>query len=305
MKAKANYWGGPVCIERLRFVNVPGGEAAYDAFTTGELTMAYLAEPKAVADAEADGHDGYRNVASGSNYLVMNNGVRGTESPLKDPRIRQAVAAAINVEIINDRVNGGEGLPSSAIIWEGLPIDPGIDGPPYDLALATRLVTEVKGEGWDGRLRLTANNTPQTTELSITVEAMLEAAGMTIDVENLPVAEANRKVLIEPDFDLGFSGLSIYEESPYARLDQFETGNVRTRTGFSDPRMDTALQGLRRAATRAEKKTAMGEVQRVWNETIPSTVLWSTNEFVVADDSVHGVIYSRDTVPLFHRAYLS
>jgi peptide/nickel transport system substrate-binding protein len=304
LKAKTDYWGGPVCIENLRFVYIRGGQGTYDAFRNGELQMAFISEPKVVADAKAAGVKGYENIANGANYLVLNNGVRGTTSPLSDIRIRQAVAAAIDVNIINQRVDSGAGLPSSALIWKDDPLYPGVPGPVYDPERAKQLVTEAKAAGWDGKLRLVGQDTPAAIEQAITVEAMLEAVGMDISVESLPTNEANARVLTNPDFDLGFSGLSIFEDSPWARLNQFETGNVRSRTGYSNPEMDAALTELKSAVTREQKRAALGKIQKVWNETVPSTVLTTRTEFVATDDSVKGLVYSRDTVPMFYDAYL-
>jgi len=304
MKAKDDYWGGPVCIDTLRFVSIPGAAGTYEAFTNGEVDMAYLSEPLVVAKAEEDGAQGYTNIANASTLLFMNIGVRNTSSPLEDIRIRRAVVAAIDVDLINTRVYEGHGLTTSALIWEDSPLYTGAEGPAYDPDLARRLVDEAKGAGWDGHLRLIGSNVPLMHNLAITVEGMLEAVGMEIDVETLEPTEASRRILIEPDFDLGISGMSIYESSPYARLDQFETGSVRSRTGLSHPDMDAALDELRRAASREEKQAAIAEIQRVWNEDVPSAVIASAKELVATHDHVRGVVYSRDTVPLFHQAFV-
>jgi peptide/nickel transport system substrate-binding protein len=45
LKAREDYWDGPVCIERLRFVFVPGSRATYDAFKAGDLDVASSARP--------------------------------------------------------------------------------------------------------------------------------------------------------------------------------------------------------------------------------------------------------------------
>ncbi len=305
MKAKSDYWGGPVCIDTLRFVSVSGGRATYQAFTKGETQMAFLTDPVVEADAHADHVKLFEQVSSADRWLVMNNGVRGTSSPLKDVRIRKAVAAAIDLDTLNQRVYDGKSRPSSALIWKDVPIYPGIDGPKYDPNLAKQLVAEAKAAGWDGKLRLTASNVPTDMEATVTLKAMLEAAGMQIAAENLPVNDASRKVLTEPDFDLGFSGLSVFEDSPYARLDQFATGNVRSRTGYSAPDMDAALEELKRAETRDQKKAALAKVQQAWNNGTPSAILLSGAWTVLVQPQVHGVEFSRDVVPLFHHAYIA
>jgi peptide/nickel transport system substrate-binding protein len=99
-------------------------------------------------------------------------------------------------------------------------------------------------------------------------------------------------------------GLSMFEESPWARLNSYESDNVRNRTGYANPEMDAALNELKLAVTREEKKAAMANVQEIWNETVPTAMLAAVEEFIINDGTVHGVIYSRDTTPMFHDAYI-
>lgn len=304
-KAKADYWGGPVCIDTLRFVSILGSRATYEAFKKGELQLAFLNEAPVVKDAKAAGVKGYENIASGSTYIVMNQGVRGTKSPFTDIRLRKAVAAAIDVNLLNQRVLEGSGLPGTSIIAKESPIFPGVDGPQYSPDTAKKLVAEAKAAGFDGKIRLTSGNTPTAINQTLTIQAFLQAVGFDVTNEILPSNEANAKVLTNPNFDLGFSGLSIFEESPYARLNQFELGSVRSRTGYGNAEMDRALDQLKRAATRNEKKAALAAVQRVWNETIPSHAILSTREFLATDPKLRGLVVNRDTVPLFHKAYLA
>ena len=89
-----------------------------------------------------------------------------------------------------------------------------------------------------------------------------------------------------------------------ARLNAWESDSTRNRTGYGDPDMDQALEQLRMAVTRDDKREAMSEIQQVWNETVPSAVLFAREEFVATSDSIHGLVYSRDTVPMFHDAYV-
>lgn len=305
MKAKADYWGGPVCIETLRFINVSGGRGTYEAFKKNEMQMALINDAQVIAEAKGAGTKGFENISSGNVYIVMNQGVRGTQSPFTDIRLRRAVAMAVDPNIINQRVFGGKAMPGTTIIAKESPLSPGVDGPKLDVEGAKKLVAEAKAAGFSGKIRLTGTNVQTAVEQSITIEAMLEAVGFDVTVESLPPAEANRRVLTEPNFDLGFSGLSIFEELPWARLNQFETGSVRSRTGYGNPNMDKALTQLKAASNRAEKKAAIGEIQKVWNETIPSAVVMSTTELLATAPQVRGITVTRDTVPLFHKAYIA
>src|SRR5690606_6063175 len=112
--------------------------------------------------------------------LLMNNGVEvtcqggqpavcagqpdGTRVPTETATarklVRQAIAAAINPVVIDERENDGFGEPDTALLQSTFPWDPKVPGPAYDLERAKDLVEQAKAEGWDGKVRLKCDNTP-------------------------------------------------------------------------------------------------------------------------------------------------
>src|SRR5690606_28430055 len=101
------------------------------------------------------------DIKSMNNLLFMNN----TREHLSDVRVRKAVAYAIDVDALDERVNDGEGLPTSAVIVDASRHYQGLDGPPYDPAQARQLLDEVKREtGWDGHLGMVCGNTPSSID---------------------------------------------------------------------------------------------------------------------------------------------
>jgi peptide/nickel transport system substrate-binding protein len=304
LKAKDDYWGGPVCIDTLRFVYVPGAQATYDAFNKDELQLAFLREPPVVAQALDAGVKGYSNVAGAGSVLLLNNGSKGTTPATRDVRVRQAVAHALDLDTLNDRVEDGTGLPSSALIPEQSLLYDGKKGPAYDPDQARSLVDQAKADGWDGKLHFLCGNTAEATDLSIGVKAMLEAVGMQVAVENLPAAELNQRAIFGADYDVACGGMSIFTESPIARLNQFQSVSPRNGVGYANPAMDAALEDLKRAAAIDQSKAALDEVQDVWNDTVPTMSLFSVQEYLAYKDEVHGLVFSRDTTVMFYDAYL-
>jgi peptide/nickel transport system substrate-binding protein len=305
LTAKDNYWGGPVCIETLRLTYVPGGEATYEAFQAGELDVAFLLDSQPRAQAQADGVQGYSNVSGATNVLLMNAGIGGSDVPTDDVRLRRAIAYALDLEAIDERSEGGEGLPTSLLAIDPMAIQPDTDEIPFDPDESRELIAEVMDEtGWDGRVRLLGGDTPVLQEMSIVIEALLESVGLEVEPENLPTEVVNERIIFSPDYDLALFSMSLFEESPMARLNQWYTDSPRSRTGFGDPAMDEALTVLQRAVTREEKQEAMTEVQEVWNETVPSAVLFAREDFIAYQDDVHGLRFSRDSTPVFHTAFL-
>ena len=117
-EARDDYWDGPVCIETLRFAKVDADDTRLDAFLNGELDAAFMRSASALADAREQGVNLSSQVSNGGFLLMINNGARGTARPGSDLRVRQAIAYALDPELIDDRATGGAGIPSSALVPE-------------------------------------------------------------------------------------------------------------------------------------------------------------------------------------------
>jgi len=302
LAAKDDYWRGPVCVETLTIVSVPGAPATLDAFQLGELDVAYFSNaPLEVAELREAGVAVRGQVTNGNTVIVFNIArTPDSPSPVEDVRLRRAVHAAMDVALIDQRVFDGAGIPGSSLVEPTQGWSPGIPGPQYDEDLAKSLVDEVKADGWDGKLTLVANDAPASAvDTAILVEALLEAVGMEIDLVLLPRGEVRTRIITEPDFDLAFFGISAFEEAPTARYTSYLTGNGRNRTGYGTPEMDAAISELNKALTREDKKTAMAAMQEIWNEDIPSVILNHGEWIVASADNLHGIFISRDVAPMF------
>jgi peptide/nickel transport system substrate-binding protein len=307
MRAKADYWDGPVCIEELRFVVVPGADATYDAFQTGELQAMFLYEPRTIAQAHEDGvagHSGFMNLGG---MMLVNIGAGDTEPPTADVRVRQAMAAAVDPEVINDRVYDGTGLATNAIVSDESRYEPGVDGPEIDPELAADLVDEVKADtDWDGSVRLLCRADPDSQETCITVKGMMDAVGFDVTLETAATVGDNiRRVIMEQDFDIANWSVSVHEEGPWRGLSQFYSDAPNNRNGYASPEMDEALDALRSAASLDEENAALADVQEVWNETIPSVNFATREEFIGWSDDVAGIQPTADAVVFFDDAYLT
>jgi peptide/nickel transport system substrate-binding protein len=301
--AKDDYWGGPVCIETLRFTSVPGGQGTYDAFRSGELDVMFMSDAEPIADAKDDGVDHAVQLSGGQGYLL--NGGMGESPVLADVRLREAVARAIDIDLINERVYGGTALPGTGLTHPDQTIYPGIDGLEYDPDRASELVEEVKEEtGWDGSIRLTGFDTPESMEQSIAVEAMLETVGFEVEVENLPQQEALQKILFEGDYDIGAGAASIFDAGPVRGMNQFHSESVRNRVGLSSPEMDAAIENLYMAADVDEMRDAMVDVQEAFNELVPTVNILSAEWFAGWQDHVGGLTMTRESTVMFHDAYV-
>jgi peptide/nickel transport system substrate-binding protein len=302
MTAKDDYWGGPVCIEQLRFVFVPGGAATYEAFGLDELDVALIRDPLVAADVADDGVANFSTLVNMGEAILINAGQGGNPVPTSDVRLRQAVAHAIDPEQLAARAWEGNGLPTSAVLSEPSLYFDGGEGPAYDPAKARALVDEVKAEGaWDGSLRLVC---PQRPEFDLALEAMLEAGGFDVALNNtLTIADAITSVRVNGDYDVACWGLDADDPDLWRRLND-NLNSANSRTGYASPEMDAALAALRGAMGIDETKAAMDQVQEVWNATVPAAPVAGVEQVVIYDDDVRGLLPTSKSVVLFSEAYL-
>lgn len=307
LKAKADYWGGPVCVEQLRFVTIAGGKGTYDAFEVGELDVALLRDPTVIAEASDTGVDAYRSLYNLTSFLLVNHGARGAVTPTTDPVVRQAIGAALDPKLLDQRANGGNGFPSSAIVHpeSGLAaVAADLKGVSYDPEKARQLVSQAKANGWDGKLRVVAYNTPDRIELSLAVQAQLEAAGIDVVLDNQnTVNDFIKKIRVDGNYDLAVWGIFVEDGAPWAALDGFRSDNVQNLGGYKDPNMDAALLELKHAVEPAQVGAALRKVQAAWNDTLPAIAWAAAEDVVIWAKDVHGLEFSQDTLMFFNHAF--
>jgi peptide/nickel transport system substrate-binding protein len=331
LKRNPNYWGGQVYLDQLVFVPIVGGSAAYDALKNNTVQAAFLRDAAIIAQAKSDGFGGYENILSAGETMVINNGVKiackggqpapictgladgamaATITPTSDKRLRQAVAASIDLDALNQRVYQGKSkLYNTALIHPNSRWYSGVEGPKYDLAAAKQLVTQVKAEGkWDGSIRLSCSNS--SPNWGIAVKTMLEAAGFKVTLTDGQDVQANTStVIVKKDYDLACFGTGIADEEPLFALNRDLNsafgGNAGNWVGYSNPAVDTALAQARAAKTDADKKAAIDIIAKAYTADIPFLTLGAVSEFIAWGKQVHGVVPTLGTNVNFDKAFLS
>jgi len=302
---KDDYWDGPVCLERLRFIPLPVATTNYEAFKRGEVQVSYTNDAPTAAEVRAAGVQHFVSLESHGSSLLINHGYRGATPPTADVRVRKAIAYAIDVDALNDRIWDGKAIATSALVAEGSRYYQGLQGPPHDPARARALVEEVKAEGtWDGSVELTC--TAPSQDLAVTIEGMLEAVGFSVQTEaTLTTPDMLGRIFGAGNYQLNCWAWTASDVEFWARLYQnlysTSTGNVQ---GYNNPDMDAAIDELQAARDDDEIKRALAKVQEIWNETIPLTIFNGREAIIYWADEVHGLDISLRTLVFFDDTWL-
>jgi peptide/nickel transport system substrate-binding protein len=303
MKAKDDYWGGPVCIDELHFVTVGDEETKYDALQTGEVQAAYLSDAKLIDDADHAGLAVHRDLVNGQ-MVMLNHGVRGSTPPTTDIRLRRAIIDAIDPKVVDERATGGLGAPTAALVEASSLYARGATGPKPDPDAARALVAEVKAStGWDGRLRLVCGNADE--EGAIAIEGMLTNVGITVERTSVSTADLIQQVLADANYDAACWSLQLFEAGAWAKLDRFlRSDSPANRMGYANPAMDAALVQMRNASTVDEQAAAIGTIQQLWEADAISPILGATRPAIVSAPDVGGLAFNQETMAYFDKAYL-
>jgi peptide/nickel transport system substrate-binding protein len=314
LKKNPNYWGGDVYLDEVRFILVGGQDATYEALKANTAQLAYIRDPRFVAQARDDGNVAFESVYSAGDTMLMNNGVpvpcKGgqpaplctgqadgalvpTKSPFSDKRLRQAAAAAIDLPQLDQRLNQGKADYNSALFAKNSRWYAGTEGPKYDLDTAKKLVSQVKAEGnWDGTVRVRCS--AERSDWGIAIQTMLQAAGFTVQLTQDQDTQATiTAVIVNKDFDAACWGTSISDAEPWFAVNRdFNsklTGFAGNWVGYSNPQVDAALANAQSAKSDADKKAALDVVSKAYAVDVPFLVIGATNDIIAARQTVHGV----------------
>lgn len=302
LKARPDYWGGEPNLDGLKFVAIAGDQPKIEALRTNGINMAYLGNAEAVEAAMAE----FPGYAEPVNLKLLGQINAAPGRPGEDPRVRQAIAFAVDPEVIDQRVREGKGLPGTDMFqpwstWHG-----DVDGITPSPERATELLNEAKADGYDGKITFLSVNNPDSQELALAVQAQLNAVGFDTAVEYASSStDLVKRRFVDKDFDLSFGGFSMSDVDPeirlYGALHSESTNNI---LAYNSPQMDELLNEVLSAPDEEAKRAAIGKVQELVNVDQPMPLWGAGINFVAWTPNVYGVTPLNDSIMLFDKAFL-
>jgi peptide/nickel transport system substrate-binding protein len=299
LKARSDYWDGPVCIETLRFVYIPGAAPTYDAFRNGELDAAFLRDPIVTADVEADGvqHFWFDQDCGG---LLTYNHREGR--PTSDIRLREALSLAIDPQIISDRAfQGALETTKSLFGAESRWMSDAVEEQPYDPERASQLVEEVKADGWDGTLNFVGVAEGTGPDTALAIQGMLAAVGVDAEPELIPQVDSIGR-MGAGEFDIIGNGFNCGPDTALLSLIRnLSSTSPTNRMGYVSPAMDELLnQAL--ATPVADLAPVMAEINNQLNADWAAAPYSVGTEGLIWADNVSGIVPTYSSIFLFDNA---
>jgi peptide/nickel transport system substrate-binding protein len=313
MVRNPNYFGGPAYLDSITFLDKgdTGGQLTYESLKAGTTQAAFLRDPAVVAQAKADKFGGFSTMNHNGSIVLLNMGVNKadgtpTNPSTKDLKVRQAIQAAIDVKVVNDRGYQGKAPAGGEMFQSSFPWNPGVAAPKFDLDLAKKLTNEAKAGGWNGNVQVLFTNTQLGRDVGQAVTTMLQAAGMnaTLDLQESTVQQ--QRVASTKDFEVATWGISVSPDdyAPFALAQNLRSDAASNRVGFKSPVVDQALKDMRSAKTDDARKAAYKVVADEVAKQVPFVTFAAIEEYNAYSSKLQGVVGGGRSYVFFDKAWL-
>jgi peptide/nickel transport system substrate-binding protein len=249
-------------LDKLTIVPIPDSGQRVAALRTGDIDIFQTADSATVATAEEQGFAAQKISGSSSTILLLNN----AKPPFNDVRARQALAYAINKDVINERVYDGVRVPSySGFATDSPYYNPDAGTPQYDPERAKELVEELGGL----KFSLVCIPTPEADGILQLIKQMGEQVGMEIELQTQEQgAYVNRIFSKAGDYEA-----ACFRSSHFIEPDAIRPGLTTDDPGnlvfYSNPEVDRLLEEARQTADFEERKEKYFRVQEITGEEVP------------------------------------
>ena len=272
LKANPDYWNGKPYFANVTFRAVPEDATRVADLQSGKAQLALgLTSDDAPAIKSAPNLQLLTGPTERVAYMAFN--ALGP-SPLKDVRLREAIAYAIDTKSLIDNLLSGYGKQVPELLTPlHVGYDPKIPGYPYDPAKAKQLLAAA---GDSSGLNLTFTTSPTYDQRIVqAIQGELQQVGVTVKIQSYDFATYLNKVQ-SPQHnwgDLRFGQWSC------ACLDAdgviyplFHTGSIWS--SYSDPVFDKAVDAARSTLDPAQRTADYATALEILQKDVPAVALW-------------------------------
>ncbi|SDG34283.1 ABC transporter substrate-binding protein [Pseudonocardia oroxyli] len=262
---------------------IPDSQQKYNALVSGQGQIMHdSVDFQLASTAEAAGFQVLRTAVGGAQGFVFNE----KRAPFNDVRVRKAVQLGVDLNLLNELVQGGKADLATTMAPVGTTFyDASTQYPPANRAEAQRLIDEaVAANG--GPIKFSILTVTRTRSTAEGVQTLLsELKGLEVSVNAQATTQA---AVVAGDYDMGITGFFLADPEPVL-YDGFNSKSPRNFMGYSNPEVDAALVKGRSSGDEAERKAAYATVQRALVADMPFLPLWRVPSAMMYTSKVQGV----------------
>lgn len=288
MEAFADYWEeGKPQVASLQLKTITDATARATALRNGEIDMIIDAVDQETAVLK-NAQGVVLETIPGTFWEYV--GMNCESESLKDARVRQAIAHAIDRNMINMAVKMGSAsvlaeanIPSTHEYYGGDELYAA-----RDVEKAKSLLAEAGIEEGSLKLKLTVGSDWQyQVDAAQMIKQQLEEAGIHCEISALE-SGVYFDGLNSGDFDLTVCGWSGFVDADEYLHDLFITDGAYNQQNYSNPKVDELLEKGRVTIDEEERKEIYKEVQKLIAEDAPMAFLYMNSFTVAMRDNIKG-----------------
>lgn len=297
LERNPSYWGGAPKIERVRFEVVPDNITMALEMKKGAADV----ESNAITLDEVHALEGTRGLVTesrpGADIYYANFNVN--DPALRDARVRQAIACAINKQEIIQALWRGHAVAAETLLptahWAAAG-DDDLPQYPYDPARAQRLLEQagLKPDGHGVRLRFTLKtSTDETTRLVAQVlQQQLRAVGIDLNLRSAEFGTFYGDIT-KGAFQMYMLRWTGSNQDPDIFRYAYSVGAFPPRGGnrgrYSSAALEALLDRAAHESTEPARAADYRQVQRILATDLPSIPLWYPDVVVVHSSRLQNV----------------
>lgn len=290
---------GKPYLDRLIFQVIPDAAGRVLALESGDIDyLAYQSVPSSsVARLKANpklvvSTEGFESLAS-IGIMTIN-----VESPiLKDPRVRKALAYAMDKKVIAERADYGIGIPATGpIASTSWAYEPDVEKYPHNLKEAARLLDEAGYPLKDGSrftIRVVVDAGVEFNRKAAEIlKEQFAAAGVRLDLQLVERNVMLDRVYIKRDFDTQIHVFSTGADPAIDVARLYISSNIRpvnftNGSAYSNPEVDRLFNEGQTAFKTEDRATAYRAVQKILADELPCIWLVETGIVGVWNKKFH------------------
>jgi peptide/nickel transport system substrate-binding protein len=294
LEANPKYFVDAPKVGRLQFRVIPSESSILAGMRAGRFQLGVVSDPSIAEQAE--GGQGMKLVKEPTlaYHALMLNGRRG---PLKDVRVRQAIACAIDRQQVIDTAAFGDGKPTGPITSPAFTYDEsdGLPCTPGDTAAAKQLLTDAgQGSGFTIKTIVQTGEYATAAGEAQSVQAQLAKIGVKLDLQQLASATYVKQWLAA-DFDAAVA-LNGGSSDPYLMYGRYFTdgGSLAGPAGLESKELAALLVKGNSTTDEATRQQTYGELQQKLLELSPWVWMFRGEAYYLVGDGVTGFVARPD-----------
>ena len=242
-------------------------------------------------------------------------GLNGTEPPFDDPRVRQALNYAIDLQSIADDVLGGRVSPARGVILPGFPsYTDALRSYEYDPDLARELIQgstygKALASGAFPAITLTITgsfSSPTPAYLQAILEQWRQELGIEVSVRQIEWADFIRGVGQRKYQMFSVGWIASYPDPAVFLQQLFHSNSGANQTNYSNPEVDRLLDEGKVERNRERRFRIYNRVEQMVLDDAPWVWMWFSGEgYALIKPEVSGYFLTQMPVSKYRYVYFS